>query len=60
VTQGELAGVDELFVTGTTTDVTPLVTLDGRPVGNGRPGSMARMLQEALTARMYATAGAAR
>ncbi|HVT37925.1 MAG TPA: D-amino-acid transaminase [Gemmatimonadaceae bacterium] len=60
VTQRELGGVDELFLTGTTTDVTPVVTLDGRPVGNGKPGPLARMLQEALTARMYATAGAAR
>jgi D-alanine transaminase len=60
VTQGELAGVDELFLTGTTTDVTPVVTLDGKPVGNGRPGPTAKMLQDALTARMYATAGAAR
>jgi D-alanine transaminase len=60
VTQEELPGADELFVTGTTTDVTPVVTLDGRPVGNGSPGPAARMLQEALTARMYAPAAAAR
>jgi D-alanine transaminase len=60
VTQGELADVDELFLTGTTTDVTPVVTLDGKPVGNGKPGATARLLQDALTARMYAAAGAAR
>jgi D-alanine transaminase len=60
VTQGQLVDVDELFLTGTTTDVTPVVTLDGKAVGNGRPGPTAKMLQEALTARMYATVGAAR
>src|SRR5690606_30613634 len=33
----ELPGLQELFLTGTTTDVQAVVTLDGRPVGNGRP-----------------------
>jgi len=59
VTQMELATVDELFVTGTTTDVTPVVTLDGKPVGSGTPGPVTRRLAEALVSRMYAAAAAA-
>ncbi|HEX7241449.1 MAG TPA: aminotransferase class IV [Longimicrobiaceae bacterium] len=48
----ELARADELLVCGTTTDVTPIVRLDGRPVGEGRPGPVARALYEGLLERM--------
>ena len=34
----ELSSMDELFITGTTTEVVPIVTLDGAPVGDGSPG----------------------
>ena len=50
--------LDELFVTGTTTDITPLVQLDGRPVGPGTPGRITRLLAAALERRLYATAPA--
>lgn len=52
ITEGELGGCDELFLTGTTTDVMPLVSLDGRLVGTGEPGPIAMRLYEALAARM--------
>jgi D-alanine transaminase len=42
----DLAEVSELFLTGTTSEVLPLVTVDGRPVGDGRPGPVTRRLQE--------------
>lgn len=48
----ELDRLEELFFTGTTTDVQPVVRLDGRPVGEGRPGPVARSLLEALYRRM--------
>ena len=60
VTESELRAADELFVVGSTTDVTPVVTLDGKPVADGRVGPITKKLQEALMARMYATAAAAR
>ena len=41
--------VDELFLTGTTTEIMPITRLDGRPVGDGRPGDIARRLQQAYT-----------
>lgn len=37
----------ELMITGTTTEITPIVALNGRPVGNGKPGPTARALQAA-------------
>lgn len=54
---GEAWSLDELFITGTTTDVLPIVRLDGRPIASGAPGPVARLLQERLAERL---AGAAR
>jgi D-alanine transaminase len=51
----ELAGVEELFVTGTTTDVMPIVRLDGKAVGSGKPGEITMQLYSALGARMAET-----
>ncbi|HEX9704306.1 MAG TPA: aminotransferase class IV [Gemmatimonadales bacterium] len=48
----ELTRASELFFTGTTTDVMPVVRLDGRPVGNGQPGPVARQLYATLRERM--------
>jgi len=44
----DLHRLSELFLTGTSTDVMPVVTLDGRPVGDGRPGPVAARLYGAL------------
>lgn len=49
-----LPTVDELMVVGTTTDVQPIVALDGRPIGDGRPGPITQRLQQAFTQRLYA------
>jgi D-alanine transaminase len=49
---------DELLLVGTTTDVQPVVTLDGAPVGDGRPGAVCRALQAALYRRMGVQVGA--
>lgn len=49
----QLPHVAELFVCGTTTDVQPIVTLDGRPVGDGRPGPITARLRAAFARRLY-------
>lgn len=36
----------EAFVTASTLEVLPVVRLDGRPLGDGRPGPVTRLLQE--------------
>jgi D-alanine transaminase len=38
ISESELKLMDELFITGTTTEVVPVVTLNGRAVGAGSPG----------------------
>lgn len=60
VTQGELLSASEILLCGTTTDVTPVIALDGKPVGTGAPGPVARRLQALLDARMYGAVGSAR
>ncbi|MGQ0562440.1 MAG: D-amino acid aminotransferase [Gemmatimonadota bacterium] len=41
--------VQELFLSGTTTEVMPIVKLDEQTVGDGQPGPITRKLQEAYT-----------
>ena len=38
VAEAEVRGADELWLTSSTKEVTAVTTLDGRPVGNGKPG----------------------
>jgi D-alanine transaminase len=58
ILQTEIGRLEELFVTGTTSDVTPIVQLDGRPIGNGKPGPITRQLAAALDKKLYASAPA--
>jgi D-alanine transaminase len=48
----QIGRLEELFVTGTTTDVQPIVTLDGRRIGDGVVGGVSRALQRALMERL--------
>jgi branched-chain amino acid aminotransferase len=42
----------EIFIFGTTTDVTPVVEWENRPVGNGRPGPVSEKLLQLLKGDM--------
>ncbi|MCL6451676.1 MAG: D-amino-acid transaminase [Acetobacteraceae bacterium] len=44
---GHLRRADEVFITGTMTEVEPVVSLDGRPVADGKPGPVTLRLFEA-------------
>jgi len=50
----DMLELDELFVCGTTTDVTPIVDVDGRRIGEGEPGPVSRALYAGLQSRLYA------
>ena len=50
VTLEEIRAADEIFFTGTTTEVRPTVRLDDQPVGSGKVGPVARALYEAFQA----------
>jgi len=45
----ELNRASEIVITGTNKEITPVVRLDGRPVGSGAPGPVTRRLQEAYS-----------
>jgi branched-chain amino acid aminotransferase len=40
LTPADVAKADEVFITGTTREVTPVAAIDDRPVGTGRPGTI--------------------
>lgn len=42
-----LPSMDETFLTGTTSEVLPIVEIDGKSVGSGKPGPVTRKLQAA-------------
>ncbi|MFF7229648.1 aminotransferase class IV [Streptomyces sioyaensis] len=46
VLRSELHMADEVFLTGTGCQVVPVVTIDGRRVGDGLPGPTTRLVQE--------------
>ena len=48
IRESEIPKLSELFLTGTTTDVMPIVKLDDKPVGKGTPGELTRKLQRVL------------
>ena len=49
----ELYTSDEVFTTGTMGELTPVLEADGRCIGDGRPGSMTRRLQELHRTHAY-------
>lgn len=48
VPQARLPLLDELFLAATTTEVLPVVRVDGRPVANGRAGPVTMRLRAAF------------
>jgi branched-chain amino acid aminotransferase len=46
LTRYDLFNADECFVTGTGAEIMPVVKIDGRVIGNGRPGPLTRKLVE--------------
>jgi D-alanine transaminase len=54
LTLDELKAADELILVGTTTEVVPVIAVDGAPIGAGCPGSIARRLHDAYQAAVDA------
>lgn len=48
----ELRQADEAFLTSTTLEVMPVVSVDGRTIGSGAPGPITKDLADAFTARV--------
>jgi len=56
MTVEECERADELFLAGTTTEIMPIVRVDDRPVGDGRPGPIATRLAHLFADRVRALA----
>jgi D-alanine transaminase len=48
IPEQEVRGADELWVTSSSKEVLAVTTLDGKPVGNGRPGPVFRTVHQAF------------
>lgn len=48
--RGSLYAADEVFLTGTAAEVTPVREIDGRTIGEGRPGPVTRKAQDLYSA----------
>jgi len=55
--KAEVEGCDELMLTSATREILPIVSLDGRPVGSGRPGPVYARLRAAYDQAIEAQRG---
>lgn len=46
LTRHDIYTADEVFLTGTAAEIIPVVKVDGRTIGNGKPGATTRRLRE--------------
>jgi len=46
LTQEMLLNADEAFFTGSATEVTPIATVNDKPIGNGKPGAITLILKD--------------
>ncbi|RFU68720.1 D-amino-acid transaminase [Peribacillus saganii] len=53
----DLIGADEVFLTGTTTEVMPIIEIDGKKIGNGAPGPITRQIQTLFKAEIEKQCG---
>ncbi|MBL7081238.1 MAG: branched-chain-amino-acid transaminase [Candidatus Omnitrophica bacterium] len=51
LTRHELYIADEVFLTGTAAELVPVVSVDGRTIGKGKPGKMLSMLRQEFRKR---------
>ncbi|WP_315135823.1 D-amino acid aminotransferase [Achromobacter marplatensis] len=54
ITREEVESADELMLSSATKEVLPIVTLDGKPVGSGKPGPVFEQLRAGYDARIAA------
>jgi D-alanine transaminase len=57
VTEAQLRAADEIWISAATREVQAVTRLDGRPVGNGRPGPLWRAVYEELQRYKHELAG---
>lgn len=46
IRRAELYVADEIFLTGTAAEIVPVIEVDGRSIGSGKPGELTKKIQE--------------
>ena len=44
IPRSELSMSDEIFLTGTAAEVTPVISIDGKQIGTGKPGNITKKM----------------
>ena len=52
MTKGDLLNMDEVIVSSVSSEVTPVIDVDGRAIGTGAVGEWTRKLQAAFGAKL--------
>ena len=49
ITRDELVISDEIFLTGTAAEITPIISIDGKKIDNGKPGDITKKMMQEYT-----------
>jgi len=49
IARSELVMSDEIFLTGTAAEITPIISMDSKKIGNGKPGVITKKLMQEYT-----------
>jgi branched-chain amino acid aminotransferase len=49
ITRSELIISEEIFLTGTAAEITPIIKMDSKQIGNGKPGDITKKMMEMYT-----------
>ena len=49
IARRELTVSDEIFLTGTAAEITPIIVMDGKKIGNGKPGNITKKMMNVYT-----------
>ncbi len=49
IARSELTISDEIFLTGTAAEITPIIAMDGKKIGNGKPGDITKKMMKEYT-----------
>ena len=49
ITRSELGVSDEIFLTGTAAEITPIISLDGKKISNGKSGDITKKMMDEYT-----------
>ena len=49
IARSELTVSDEIFLTGTAAEITPIIAMDGKKIGNGKPGDITKKMMNEYT-----------